>query len=364
MHNRSQQQQQQQQQLQQQQQQPQARAVGPQAHLGNNMPGFSQGSVPSIQNGGMPSGHSTGSPNRLPGGQQHSPSQTNFPFSNHTPNPVMSNTTGMGNLTPAQQAAFANLDPHHRQLFLMQQQRHQQQQQMMRSGNPSTASMMNAQMFAAQQQRMAQQAGSSSHIGSPMLGGPNDGSFPALRSNPGVPGIARSTRTPSDHGASPMTPQLSQRGSVQMEDYQRAMMQQGQRGMTPNTPNPSSGQMGVGNINSAWPQGQSGTPHISHGQGSYGMSPPGSAGYGNMSGGVHSPAGNQWVHTGGQFPYAAASPAGSQHPSDGGAGPNSRQTSATPASNPHQQQMLQNSPSMGDQAGLSDLEFFNNWGQS
>ena len=285
-------------------------------------------------------GLQNGSPTRISGAQQSPmPPQGSFPFANQAGmDPRAANGMGGGANMP--------LDSQRRQLLLMQ-----QQQQQMRN---------NAMLNAQQQQRLAQQAGASPHIGSPMLGGSADGTnFPALRSNPTVPGIARSTRTPSDHAPSPLTPQLSGGGS---QDLQRALMQQGQRNMM-HAQGHGMSQMGMGGMNPSWPQAQQQQQAAAQMQGAYGMSPPGSAGFGSMPGGAPSPAGGgqqqQWAQgAGGQFAYNAGSPSAGRPPSDGNAGPGSRQASATPA--PHQQ-MTQNSP-MGDQAGLNaDFDMFN-WG--
>ena len=211
--------------------------------------------------------------------------------------------------------------------------------------------------------------GASPHIGgagSPMLGG-DGASFPALRSNPSaVPGIARSTRTPSDHAPSPLTPQLSGGGA---QDLQRAMMQQQQQ-QQQQAQRIMHGinQMGRGmdGINPSWPQTQQ--QQAQQQAGAYAMSPPGSAGFGAAA----SPTGGpQWAGgagAGAQFAYNAGSPsAGPQGQQDGGMGPVSRQTSATPA--PHQQQQQQQqlaaqNNAMGDQAGLNvDFNDMFNWGQ-
>lgn len=298
------------------------------------MSGMSQGAGPM----GVPNGSPTRiSPTAQQGSMQQQPGGSQMPGNMGGFDPRM--------LTPNQQASLASMTPQQRQLFLLQ-----MQQSQMRGGNAPNA-MMNAQMMnAAQQQRMA--ASSSPHIGSPMLGGPMDNSLPsALRSNPGVPGIARSTRTPSDHAPSPMTPQLSQRSGGQMqEDYQRAMMQQAQRAMAQ-----GGGQMGMGNMNPAWPQQQQSAQMT---QGSYGgmNTPSNVAGYGGMAGGNPALAGGQqqWSPSGASFPFNAGSPTGQM---DGG-GPGSRQTSATPAP---QSQMARNSP-MADQNALSDFDIFN-WEQ-
>lgn len=194
--------------------------------------------------------------------------------------------------------------------------------------------------------------------GSPMAGGVDGNQFPALRSNPSVPGIARSTRTPSDSAPSPG---VSQRISGHTpEDLQRAMMlqQAQQRGMTPHM------QQGSGFPQMNWPgtnhQQQQQMQQMGQGQGGLGISPPNSAGpmhggFGGMQGGggMSSPVqlGAQWQQNAGsgQFPFVASSQTASQHH------PDSRQTSATPM--PHQQ-MAQNSP-QPDQGGLNDFDIFN-----
>lgn len=49
----------------------------------------------------------------------------------------------------------------------------------------------------------------------------------SLRSNNGIPGIARSARSPSDNAPSPMTPRVPTRGpSMGQDDYQRMLMAQ------------------------------------------------------------------------------------------------------------------------------------------
>lgn len=324
------------------------------------MQGFIQGGMPSFPSGGMsaPQAPVSGSPTRVSPVSHQSPVQGQpsanaFPFTNHGPNPGMEPRSTPG-LTPQQQAALANLPPQQRQFYLMQ-------QQMMRGGNGSNQAMMNPQMVAAAQERMRQEqrmaaAGMAHHAGSPIPGGMDGSQFPALRSNPGVPGIARSSRTPSDHTPSPA---VSQRMSSQAsEEYQRAvMMQQAQqRGMTPHL------QQNAGFAQMNWPQ--TNQPQVPQGQGPYGMSPPNSAGathgggYGGLPGGGPSSAqsgGHNWPQNaaGGQFPFVATLPAASQHHSDTAMTP--RQASATPI--PHQQ-MSQNSPS-ADQAGLSELDMFN-----
>ncbi|KIP09807.1 hypothetical protein PHLGIDRAFT_125957 [Phlebiopsis gigantea 11061_1 CR5-6] len=317
----------------------QQRAANGQMAAMQGMPQVSGGS------GGM--GVPNGSPTRISAGGQQSHMQQGYPFpgSNNGPGSMDPRTSSlMGSLTPAQQASIANMTPQQRQLFLLQ-----QQQQMMRGGNPANP-MMNQQVFnPAQQQRMP---GSSPHIGSPMLGGSPDGAnFPAaLRSNPGVPGIARSARTPSDHAPSPITPQLSQRGSTSMDDFQRSMMQQAQRNIAQGG---GMNQLAMGNAGWAQSQQNPMTPN----QASFGaMSPPGSAtGYG----GSPSIGGQQqWSpNANASFQFNTGSPLG--NPSADLMAPGSRQASATPAP----QQMAQNSPLPGgDQTGMNDFDLFD-WGQ-
>jgi hypothetical protein len=119
-----------------------------------------------------------------------------------------------------------------RQLMLMQ-------QQMRNSGgnmnmNMNAPNLMNPQQaFAMQQQQRGMPQGGPSQGGSPMSAPAND-TFPALRSNSTIPGIARSGRSPSESVHSPMTPRapsrLSSQPPMQPEDY-RAMTQQAQPGM-------------------------------------------------------------------------------------------------------------------------------------
>lgn len=308
-----------------------------------------------------------GSPTRVSpvSHQQSMPSamNQNFPFPNQTPGTSIDPRL-FSTLTPQQQANLSAMNPQQRQLFLLQ-----QQQNLMRGGqhsNPGMGNpggMMNPQMLAAAQERLQQQARMSqvnSPTHPPSIGGnamdPN--MIPSLRSNPGMPGIARSTRTPSDHGPSPMTPQSAQRSQNQSaEEYQRAMIQHAQRGMTPHTQSPAMPQMAGGVPNSNWQQAHANQPSMGHGQGPYGMSPSNSTGnIGGMSN-ASSPAGNQaWSQNAGgmsQHTFNTGSPA----PGLGQDGSSSRQTSMTPA--PHQ--MNQGSP-VTDQNGMGDFDLFN-WNQ-
>ncbi|KAI0092504.1 hypothetical protein BDY19DRAFT_488840 [Irpex rosettiformis] len=284
---------------------------GPQGMMGGNMVGGSMGL-------------SNESPTRM--------SPTGHQFPTGSTGGGMSPSNPMSGLTAAQQNNLQSLTPVQKQQLMMLQQ-HQQ----MRSGNVNP-NMLNQQALTMQQQhqqRIIQQMASSAHVGSPMLGGTADGGNfpPSLRSNPSVPGIARSTRTPSDHSQSPMTPQLSQLGG------QRGMNQLPQAGMG-------------GNMNQSWPQNS----QMGQGQG-YGMSPPNSAGgFGGMSGGASSPMSNQQWNQNSQMMFSGGM--GNQQLGDIGGLPISRQTSATPVPQP---QLAQNSP-MGDGAGMNDFDIFN-WTQ-
>ncbi|CCM03978.1 uncharacterized protein FIBRA_06134 [Fibroporia radiculosa] len=332
----------------------QQRQRAAQQQAGGSTQNFMQPNMQSMSNTGMSSGQITqSSPTRVsPIAQQQSPMQgssaNSFPFPNHGPN-----SGADSRVQGVPQATFNQLTPQQRQLLLMQ------QQQMMRGGNTSNASMMNPQMLAAAQEQMRReqqlmaQMNMSQNTGSPIPGGVDGSQFPALRSNPPVPGIARSTRTPSDSAPSPG---VSQRISGHSpDDLQRAMMMQQaqQRGIAPQM------QQGSGFPQMNWSQGnQSQMAQIAaHRQGSYGMTPPNSAGatqvgFGGMQGAPSPAQGgaqNQWQqNTGnGQFPFVAQSPVATQHLSDPSMTP--RQASATPV-----QQMAQNSPG-GDPMNDFDL---------
>ncbi|KAH9950162.1 hypothetical protein B0H21DRAFT_27595 [Amylocystis lapponica] len=340
------------------QHQQQQRAAA-QAQAGGSLQGFQQGGMSNFGAGGSGSSQiptQGGSPTRV-SPVSHSPMQgqsssaAGFPYTSHGTNSTagLDPRTMPQGLTQQQQAAFASLNPQQRQLFLMQ------QQQMMRGGNGSN-SMINPQAVAAAQERMRQeqqqrmaQASLAHQSGSPMPGGADGGQFSGLRTNPGIPGIARSARTPSDSAPSPVNPQRL--AGQTSEDFQRAMlMQQAQRGMA----NQSAG---FSQMN--WSQGQQQAQNTQggHGQGAYGMSPPNSAGAGGFGGMPMSAGSQNWSQgTGaGQFPFSASSPTASQHHSDAGMTP--RQASSTPVPQLHQQ-MPQNSPA-ANQAGLNDLDIFN-----
>ncbi|KAI0722019.1 hypothetical protein C8T65DRAFT_172759 [Cerioporus squamosus] len=328
---------------------------------GSPMGGLPQGGM----QGGLVSQHSgDGSPSRMSPVSQQSPMQSSFSQGNSTGDP-------RSMLTPQQQQTLAAMNPQQRQLFLMQ-------QQMLRGGGGGagmTPQMMNQQQMMQERMRLEQQrlaqaqaAGQGSPpnvMGSPMVDGPQ---FPALRSNPGMPGIARSARTPSDSVPSPVSQQRMSMSGQSPEDQQRAMMMQqaqaqAQRGMS--AQQMQNAGFGGGGMSFAHMQGMG--MGGAGGGGQYGgmSSPPGSAGGSNGGGsgfGGGSPAagGHMWGGSsggGGQGygggPFMAPSPSASQHD---GMTPG-RQTSATPA--PHQQ-MAQNPA--GDSGGLGEMDFFN-WGQ-
>ncbi|KDQ64148.1 hypothetical protein JAAARDRAFT_27768 [Jaapia argillacea MUCL 33604] len=237
----------------------------------------------------------------------------------------------------------------------------------MRSGGNSTINpaMMNAQMYDATQAAMRQgQASSPPHSAdgrSPMLGAGESQSFPALRSNPStMPGIARSNRSPSDNAQSPMTPRVPMRvpsaqqmhaqQSQSQDEYHRALLEgQQQAAARSGYINPQQlGQAG-------WPQQMAMAINQSHGQGqvqshqgSYGMSPPGSAGPGGPSPTGINPS-QTWSQNANHYPYAGSPSASAQQ---GRAPTPVRGASSTPV--PH------GSPS-GEQSGQESFDLFN-WG--
>ena len=326
-----------------------------QAQGAGSMGGFPQGGM---QGGVTPQHTGDGSPSRMSPVSQQSPMQPSFPqVPTGDPRSMM---------TPQQQQALANMNPQQRQLFLMQ-------QQMMRGGqgggggggsggmNPQ---MMNQQQvmqerMRLEQQRMAQaQAGSPSNVnvmGSQMVDSPQ---FPALRSNPGMPGIARSARTPSDSNPSPVAGQrLSMSSQSAEEQQQRAMMLQAQQQQQQQQQRAQQMQAGfsggpMGNPAYAAAQMQQMVQNMG-GVGRMG-SPPGSAQSPASGGQMYGGGGGMqgFPSGGGGGPFMAPSPSATQHE---GMVP-ARQTSATPG--PHQQM----ANATGDQGGLNELDFFN-WGQ-
>ncbi|KAF9057350.1 hypothetical protein BJ165DRAFT_25469 [Panaeolus papilionaceus] len=275
-----------------------------------------------------------------------------------------------------------NLNPHQRQLLLLQQQQRHAgggagSSNMGGGGNPGMGGAGgqfgnmnpgNAAMFTPQQQlamQIRQQqlnaaAGASSptHSSSPMgsefpagsMSGVGMGIPPNMRGPGTIPGIARSTRSPSDSGPSPMTPRGPPQRvpSMSQEDYNRVMLQQQQQQRNLAAPNPGGfnphmmGGGGGGN----WGQGGGGGGGGSQGQGgsNFGMSPPGSAtstSFGNIN--APSPTGGQnWGGPGqggggmnvGGYPFSA-SPVGSDF---------SRHMAGTPGPQQQRQATPQTSP--------------------
>jgi hypothetical protein len=133
-----------------------------------------------------------------------------------------------------------NLTPHQRQQLMLMQQQQQQPSRFGGNNAPPNSSMMSmnpmtmnlnpqqAAAFAAQHQQRMAHAGSPTHASPGIDGGQG---FPILRSNSTIPGIARSTRSPSESAPSPMTPRgpPARGSSLSQEDYQRMMMQQQQQ---------------------------------------------------------------------------------------------------------------------------------------
>jgi hypothetical protein len=297
-----------------------------------------------------------GSSAALPTGVQHNPMQ-------NAQNPMFSSPVnggqgagmGLGMDARAMQAMQQNANINN----LTQQQRQQlmlMQQSSMRAGGSNNSMMsMNPQGTQQEQQRLSQkrlpnQGNSPSNTSSMSL--PND-SY-SLRSNPTVPGIARSTRSPSESAPSPST-----RGpSMNQDDYQRAMMQaqqmQASRGMgtpqlggNPNFNTQMQASMG-------WPQQQQQPQQGMQMQGAmdpnYPMSPPRSAGHGGSPhAGGSSP---------GTWPHNTQGMGGGTYPFDNDRASASRHTSATPA--PQMMQPLQNMSL--DQGAPGEVDFFN-WGR-
>ncbi|OJA18374.1 hypothetical protein AZE42_00756, partial [Rhizopogon vesiculosus] len=155
-----------------------------------------------------------------------------YPFSNQSHGaPGVDPRMASSNFTPQMPGNMNAMNMNQqqqRQMMLMQ-------QQMRNTGvNMNAPNLMNQQQAYAMQQRMPQ--GGPSQVGGSPMSAPTSDTFPALRSNSTIPGIARSGRSPSESAHSPMTPRapsrLSSQPPMQPEDYQRAMsQQQAQQGM-------------------------------------------------------------------------------------------------------------------------------------
>ncbi|TFK74373.1 hypothetical protein BDN72DRAFT_955719 [Pluteus cervinus] len=242
-----------------------------------------------------------------------------------------------------------NMSQQQRQLYLMQQQA--------RAGNNvNPAMMMSPQQqmaYAAQQQRLAQQGATPSHPGSPMPGNDN---FPALRSNATIPGIARSTRSPSDSAPSPMTPRTPNRGpSMNQEDYQRMMMQNQARGL-------------AGSQNAAMMQQQQQQQQQQQmGGGNWGQPGQSHQGLANQGGNFSMPSGNVGSpYVGATSPLSNGQNAWLQQY------PFSQTTSGVV----HQADLMQGNPSVQQQSSMqsqnpspqgdilpTDFDLFQNWAQ-
>ncbi|KAI0751210.1 hypothetical protein C8Q80DRAFT_1268487 [Daedaleopsis nitida] len=306
-----------------------------------SMGGFPQGGM----QGGIVQHSGDGSPSRMSPVSQQSSMQPSFSQGNTVGDP-------RSMMTPQQQQMLASLTPHQRQLVLMQ-------QQMMRGGGNMNQQMMNQQQMMQErmrleQQRIAQaqaqaaavsgQGSPSNSMGSPVIDGPQ---FPALRSNPSMPGIARTARTPSDSVPSPVSQQRLSMSGASPEEQQRAMMmQQAQRGMVSHMQSAGFGNGTMANPGYAAQMQQMGMGGGQGGGNAYGMgSPPGSSGGGGQMWGQGG-GGGQGFPSGG--PFMAPSPSASHDGMTPGRG-----ASGTPVS--HQQM---GTPS-GDQAGLGEMDFFN-----
>ena len=241
---------------------------------------------------------------------------------------------GAGGPNFSQQMGGMNFNQQ-RQLSLLQQ---QQQQQQMRNVNGnmgmgvgvSAPGMMGSQqhatMYGMNPRMMGQVGGSSSSSsqqqqqpqpqphggagaggGSPMAPPLND-TFPTLRSNSTIPGIARSTRSPSDGVHSPMTPRAPSRLSHHQQqasnEYQQQVMlqqqqQQQQHAQSPFNQNPNWAQQGgqaqMGGVGSMQVNGYPSIGGASMGSpnGVVGM------GGGGFFAGAPSPSNQSWQHGGG-----------------------------------------------------------------
>ena len=177
--------------------------------------------------------------------QQQSPQNGTFPFAQNQMNPstnVPNSQMMMGSMN------ISNLNPQQRQLLMMHHQQQQnQQQQQQRAGSSGNPVMMNSEAYAMAQERSRQehqqrlsQANSPINAGSPPMSSSFSNDFPALRSNSTIPGIARSTRSPSDGAPSPMSPQMPRGPSQDMRRTVNPSMSGGMGqmpGFSPQMPN-------------------------------------------------------------------------------------------------------------------------------
>lgn len=270
--------------------------------------------------------------------QPQQPQNGGFPFGSNQMNPG-ANASSSQMLGAVGGMNMNNLTNQQR-LMVMQHQQHQ-----MRAGGSANPAMMNPDAYAMaqerarqeQQQRMSQ-ANSPTNAGSPPISssfGSDTNNFPALRSNSTIPGIARSTRSPSDGVPSPMSPQMP-RGTQDM----RRMM------------DPNMGRGGIGQIpgfNQQMPNWQQKNQLGQQQQPSMGQMQPANYSLPQGTGGNSFGGGQNWGTN--QYPMASS-------PNSGGVYQDqtmiSRQSSSTPApqmqGSPPPQQTLQN-----------EFEMFN-WG--
>ncbi|KAF8171843.1 hypothetical protein BJ912DRAFT_116583 [Pholiota molesta] len=239
-------------------------------------------------------------------------------------------------------------------------------------------SMMQQQLMQERMRMQAQaqgQMGASSptHAASPMG---SDSSFPgpsagsSMRSASAIPGIARSTRSPSDSGPSPLTPrgppQRGPSGSMTQEDYQRMLLQQqhGQAVRAMSSQSPAFNQQMMGSQQQAqmlaqqqqMQQQQQQQQHLQGGS-NFGMSSSGNASGGPFVGGISAPSptnSQNWnTPSQGGYPFAP-SPSASDHP---------RHMSATPAPQQQQPQITPQNTPPADQIISNEFELFN-WNSS
>ncbi|KAH9059379.1 hypothetical protein EDB87DRAFT_1622617 [Lactarius vividus] len=301
MQQKRQQQQHQHQQLQQQQQQQQRPQSQPQQQQQQHNPQQPQ------QQQSFQQQSSVGNPS-LGGLAGHAPSP--LPMTVQSQNTLSASgidpRTGGSSLTTAQFQQLSAMSSQQRQLFLVQ------QQQLARgSGMNNVGGLMNQQfggsmagnlpMSAAlhhqrqqqQQQQQQHQQQQQQHARlqqqahqQPQLNETNAfAGTVSINTGGSIPGIARSTRSPSDSAHSPLTPrgaqqqlqQLQQQQQTQGMDYQRALMMQAARGQV-GSPAPGPGFVNTQQMVGGFGAGVSGSGSTGPmANGSYSVSPPGSA---------------------------------------------------------------------------------------
>ncbi|KAJ8592677.1 hypothetical protein M405DRAFT_812395 [Rhizopogon salebrosus TDB-379] len=268
-----------------------------------------------------------------------SPQSGMYPFSNQVHGaPGIDPRMASSNFTPQMSGNMNAMNMNQQQQQQQQRQMMMMQQQMRNTGNMNAPNIMNQQQAYAMQQRMPQ--GGPSQVGGSPMSAPANDTFPALRSNSTIPGIARSGRSPSESVHSPMTPRapsrLSSQPPMQPEDYQRAMSQQAQQGMmgTPQNSGSFHPQMQYHQWQNGQQQQQQQQQQLSLGgqMNGYGMSPQGI-----------SPSGPNWQQQQGMNGYY---PQGNQRPQ-----------------NMSGASMQQNISPVGDTTGVGEYDIFNWNGQ-